>query len=215
MGDDYHFADLPLADIQPGTSILLNGPTHAGTRELGYRLLAGQPGEGAIAITTNQRAARLVAELERVGLIVSEDRTAILDCVGEEDGDIPARILPVSGPADLTGIGMRFSDVYQAFEQDSIQRVRTGLCSVSTLLTFSNLRPVSRFLHTLVGRVDSVDGLGVFRTDSDMQDAQSISTLAQFCAGRIDVRDSPDGPELPSRGLPGQPHDWTPFDLSD
>lgn len=214
MGDDYRFADLPLADIQPGTSILLNGPTHAGTRELGYRLLAGQQGEGAIAITTNQRAARLVAELERVGLMVSEDRTAILDCVGDADSDIPARILPVSGPSDLTGIGMRFSDVYRAFKRDDISRVRTGLCSVSTLLSFSDLRPVSRFIHTLVSRVDSVDGLGVFRVDPDVQNDQSIGTLAQFCSGRIDVRDTPDGPELRSRGLSGQPRDWTPFELS-
>ena len=214
MGDAYAFDQLPLDDIRPGTTVLVTGPRHEGARELGLRLLAGPAGEGAIVITTNQRAERVAADCERIGVRVSDDRTAILDCVGEEDDDVPAQVLPVSGPADLTGIGMRFSDVYVDFNGDGIERVRTGLFSLSTLLSFGDLQTVSRFVHTLVGRIDSVGGLGAFLLDPASHDEQAIRTLSQFCGGRIEVRDGDGGPELRARGLPGQPGGWRPFDRS-
>ena len=214
MGDAYAFDRLPLDDIRPGTTVLVTGPRHEGARELGLRLLAGPAGEGAIVVTTNRRAERVAADCERIGVRVSDDRTAILDCVGEEDDDVPAQVLPVSGPADLTGIGMRFSDVYVDFNGDGIERVRTGLFSLSTLLSFGDLQTVSRFVHTLVGRIDSVGGFGAFLLDPASHDERAIRTLLQFCAGRIEVRDGDAGPELRARWLPDQPDGWRPFDRS-
>ena len=208
MGDAYAFDRLPLDDIRPGTTVLVTGPRHEGARELGLRLLAGPAGEGAIVVTTNRRAERVAADCERIGIQVSDDRTAILDCVGQEDDDVPAQVLPVSGPADLTGIGMRFSDVYVEFDGNGVERVRTGLFSLSTLLSFGDLRTVSRFVHTLVGRIDSVDGLGVFLLDPASHDERAVRTLTQFCAGRIEVRESDGVTELRAQGLPGQPDDW-------
>lgn len=212
MSDDYAFTELPLDGIRPGTSVLVSGPTHDGARNLGMRMLAGPSDEGAIIVTTNQRASRIADDCRRFGIDVRDDRTAILDCVGDDDSDVPARVLPVSGPSDLTGIGMRFSDVYREFKDTDIDRVRTGLCSVSTLLSFGDLRTVSRFVHTLVGRIDKVDGLGVFVVDPTGHDERAINTLAQFCSGRIEVRDHDGTPELRTRGLSGQPREWTPFD---
>ncbi|WP_254841375.1 DUF7504 family protein [Natronomonas marina] len=207
----YEFDRLPLSGIRPGTTVLLTGPRHEGARELGLQLLAGPTGEGAIVITTNQRAERIADDCERIGIQVSDDDTAILDCVGDEDAEVPARVLPVAGPSDLTGIGMRFSDVYVDFRGDDIERVRTGLFSLSTLLSFGDLQTVSRFVHTLVGRIDSVDGLGVFLIDPASHDEQTVRTLSQFCNGRIEVRETDGDPELRSRGLPEQPDGWLPF----
>ncbi|MCG1002462.1 hypothetical protein LQ368_03270 [Halobacterium noricense] len=65
---------------------------------------------------------------------------------------------------------MRYSDVYRTFREAGIERVRTGLFSVSTLLSFGDLKTVSRFVHTLVGRIDAVDGIGVFCIDPGMHD---------------------------------------------
>ncbi|WP_049979908.1 DUF7504 family protein [Halolamina rubra] len=215
MSDDrYGFEDVPLDTIRPGTTVLLAGPSHAGTRELGLRLLAGREGEGAILVTTNRRSRRIAADCERAGLRLAADSTAILDCVGGEDSDVPAQVLPVSGPSDLTGIGMRYSDVHREFARSGIDRIRTGLFSLSTLLSFGDLKTVSRFVHTLVGRIDSLDGLGVLVVDPAIHDDATISTLSQFCAGRIDVREGDDGPELRARGLPSQSRDWRGFDLA-
>lgn len=210
MTDDaYAFEGLPLNPVRPGQTVLLTGPSHAGTRDLGYELLAGPDDEATIIVSTNQRAERIVDDCEHAGITLAPDRTALLDCVGEEDEDLPARVLPVSGPADLTGIGMRYSDVYREFAGADVDRVRTGLFSVSTLLSFGDLRAVSRFVHTLVGRIDSVDGVGFLLVDPDIHDAQVVTTISQFCAGRIDVREGDDGPELRARGLRDQPRDWT------
>ena len=205
---DYDFPRLPLEGIRPGTTVLLTGPHHGGTRKLGLRMLAGGVDEGAILITTNQRASRIADDCERIGTDVDGDRTAILDCVGDDDPDVPARVLPVSGPSDLTGIGMRFSDVCVDFRGDDVERVRTGLFSLSTLLSFGDLRTVSRFVHTLVGRIDSVDGLGVFLLDPASHDERAVRTLTQFCTGRIEVRESDGVTELRAQGMPEQPDGW-------
>lgn len=212
--EDYEFSRLPLTGIRAGTTVLLSGPRHDGARDLGLQLLSGSTGEGAIVVTTNRSAEHIAEDCERVGVHVSDDSTAILDCVGEDDAVVPARVMPVSGPADLTGIGMRFSDVYVDFKNDGIDRVRTGLFSLSTLLSFGDLQTVSRFVHTLVGRIDSVDGLGVFLIDPASHDEQAIRTLSQFCGGRIEVRDADGVPELRCRGLPDQPDGWLPFDAT-
>lgn len=209
--EPYEFDELPLEGIRPGTTVLVSGPTHAGTRDLSIQMLVGQSDEGSILITTNQRARRIAEDCERVGLTLTDSSTAILDCVGADDGGVPARVLPVSGPSDLTGIGMRYSDVYRDFKQHDIDRVRTGLFSLSTLLSFGDLKPVCRFVHTLIGRIDSVDGLGVLLIDPAIHDQQTISTLSQFCAGQIEVREGEDGPELRARGLPNQPREWQSF----
>jgi len=212
MTDGYSFPDLPLGEIRAGTSLLVTGPTHEGSRDLAVRLLAGAPGEAAIVVTTNQRAVRMADDCRRMGLATSPEQTAILDCVGTDEEGIEARVYPVSGPSDLTGIGMRYSDVHAAFVEDGYERVRTGLFSLSTLLSFSDLRTVSRFVHTLVGRIDSVDGLGVLLIDPGSHDERTVRTLAQFCSGRVQVREGETGPELRARGIPGQSREWQPFE---
>ena len=208
----YAVENLPVDGIRAGSTVLVSGPTHGGARTAALRTLAGPAGEGAILVTTNQRAARFAEDCQRAGIAVGKDRAAIIDCVGDEDGGVPARFLPVSGPSDLTGIGMRFSDVYMEFKQEGIARVRTGLFSLSTLLTLGDLKTVSRFVHTLAGRIDSVDGMGVLLVDPSNHDDRAVNTIAQFCAGRIDVRETADGPELRVGGLAGHDREWHPFE---
>lgn len=210
----YAFENLPLGPIRPGTTVLLSGPAHAGTRDLGLRMLSRPTDEGAIIITTNRRSQRIADDCERVGLSLTAESTAILDCVGGDDDNVPAQVLSVSGPSDLTGIGMRYSDVYRKFARESTEFVRTGLFSLSTLLSFGDLQAVSRFVHTLVGRIDTVDGLGVLLIDPAIHDERTVSTLSQFCGGRIDVREGDDGPELRARGLGDQSREWQSFDPS-
>lgn len=208
----YEFEGLPIEGIRPGTTVLLSGPRHGGTRTLGLRMLNGPDGEGSILVSTNDRAERIADALARCGVDISPDCTAILDCVGDEAPGVPARVLQVSSPSDLTGIGMRYSDIYREFGESGIERVRTGIVSVSTLLSYGDLKTVGRFVHTLVGRINAVDGLGVFFVDPTMHDDRTVSTLTQFCSGRIDVREADEGSELRVRGLAGQSREWRPFD---
>lgn len=212
----YAFDGLPLDSVRRGTSILVAGPSHVGTKELAYRMLAGDDDEGVIILTTNTTAADITAECEAVGIEVSPDRMGIVDCLDSDDSGVPARVLTVSSAQDLTGIGMRYSKLYSDFHGEGIESVRTGLFSISTVLSLTELQTVSRFVHTLVGRVSKVGGLGVFLVDPAMHDERELRTISQFCDGRIDVREGEDGPELRSQGFLGGSSTWLSFEpLSD
>ncbi|GAB3313313.1 hypothetical protein EI982_17475 [Haloplanus rallus] len=206
---EYRFEGLPLDPVRGGTSILVAGPAHGGTRELAYRMLVGGDEEGVIVLTTNTTAADIAAECETVGIEATPDRMGIVDCLDSDESGVPARVLTVSSAQDLTGIGMRYSKLYREFHEEGIEAVRTGLFSISTVLSLTELQTVSRFVHTLVGRVSKVDGLGVFLVDPAMHDERELRTISQFCDGRIDVRE---GPELRSQGFLDGDSEWIPFD---
>jgi len=59
--------------------------------------------------------------------------------------------------------------------------------SLTTLLLYSNLQTVFRFLHVFTSRVESVDGLGLYTIESTAHDAQALSTLDQLFDATIDV----------------------------
>jgi hypothetical protein len=52
---------------------------------------------------------------------------------------------------------------------------------------YSDLQTVFRFLHVFTGRVQSVDGLGLFSIDSTAHDDQAMNTLKQLFDGIIEV----------------------------
>lgn len=208
----YRFDGVPLDPVRGGTSILVAGPSHGGTKELAYRMLVGDDDEGVIILTTNATAADITVDCEAVGIEVSPDRMGIVDCLDSDDSGVPARVLTVSSAQDPTGIGMRYSKLYSDFHGEGVESVRTGLFSISTVLSLTELQTVSRFVHTLVGRVSKVGGLGVFLVDPAMHDERELQTISQFCDGRVDVREGDDGPELRAQGFLGQSSSWTPFD---
>lgn len=215
MSDHYAIPALPIEPIRPGTTVLVAGPSHAGTREVGLQMLSGTPEEGVVLVTTNQAAGRICANCRRLGVPLGRDRAAVVDCAGDDTDEADARVLPVSGPGDLTGIGMRFSDAARQFRADGIGRLRFGLSTLSTLVSFGELKSVSRFVHALTGRVARLEGLAVLQIDPTNHDDRTVGTLAQFCDARIDVRDTDEHPELRARGLANTGRNWTPFDLGD
>lgn len=205
--------DLPVAPIEPGTNILVAGATMAGARELALRLVAegNADGDATLLVSTNRRGEKLVGECDRLCPGLDRSRFGVLDCAKDRGGDRGPRVESVSSPGDLTGLGIEFSGLYEALHRESDARIRAGIYSISTLLMYSDLRTVSRFVHTLGGRIASTDGLGVFLIDSTAQDQRVVNTITQFCDGRIDVRESADGSELRVRGLDGQPSTWVGF----
>lgn len=209
-GEQYGFGSLPLDPVRPGTTLLLSGSAYDGARELAYRLLAGDD-DAALFVTLETSAKRLLNRVrDATGSVPT--RVGVVDCVGDRERVDGASVHPVSRPDDLTGIGIRYSSLYQRFAAEGARRVRTGFHTVSTLYTYADYRPASRFVHTVAGRVETVDGLGVFVADPGALDERTLTTVGNFCDGRIDVRDEGDGPELRVRGLPDQSRDWRPFE---
>lgn len=211
----YEFPDgLPLEPVRAGSTLLVTGPSHAGTRDLALRLASTGDDEGTIIVTTDRSGSRVVADCETLSDALDRTRLGIVDCVGDDPADVrPTRLLTVSGPDDLTGIGMRYSKLYQELHDDGVDRVRTLVHSASTLLMFAELKTVSRFVHTITGRIDAVDGLGAVLVDPSIHDERTVNTLGGFCDGRVDVRERAGASELRARGLRDQPSDWRSFSL--
>lgn len=184
------------AEVAPGTNLLLTGSPLSGKRSLAMDVLAEgtAEGEGAIVVTTKDGAERVLRDYENRTAYEGKP-VAVVDCVTRQQGaDVrdSDRIKYASSPVDMTGIGIKLSEFLQAFGDRGIDRNRIMVHSLSTLLMYADLQTVFRFLHVFTGRIQSVDGLGLFSIDSSAHDEQSLNTLKQLFDGIVTVPDEGD-----------------------
>lgn len=210
----YEFDDLPLSPIEPATNVLVAGPALSGTQELFRRMVTptGGTDEGTIVVSAGTNAEQLTDQFAATVGEIDGQRFGVVDCVSRQQHVTVERpnVRTVASPRDLTGIGIELTDLYEAFFEREVGRVRTGLDSISTLLMYADLETLFRFLHVFTGRISTADGLGVFVVDPESHDDETTRTIAQLFDGRVDVRNDGER-ELRVRGLAGQPTDWTPF----
>mgnify|MGYP000406884056 CR=1 FL=1 len=186
-------------DVDAGTNLLVEGPPMSGKRDLGFDVLAtgARGGEGSIVVSTKDSAERVIEDFgEHVGDV--EPLLGVVDCVTKQQGMGTATeselVRYASSPVDLTGIGIELSELLRAlYQQRGVTQNRILLHSLSTLLMYSDLQTVFRFLHVFTGRVQSADALGVFVVDSSAHDEQTVSTLKQLFDGIVTIRESEDG----------------------
>ncbi|SIR11362.1 RecA-superfamily ATPase, KaiC/GvpD/RAD55 family [Natronorubrum daqingense] len=131
----------------------------------------------------------------------------VVDCVTKQRGvgtveDDP-RVKYASSPVDMTGIGISLSAFLEEFyEGRGVTENRVLLHSVSTLLLYSNLQTVFRFLHVFTGRVQSADATGIYVIDSTAHDGQTMNTLKQLFDAVIELEDGEDGtPNITTAGF--------------
>ncbi|QGN06054.1 hypothetical protein Hrd1104_01270 [Halorhabdus sp. CBA1104] len=223
--DGYGFGEqLPIEPIDPGSTVLVAGPALSPAESLVRSLVlqAAEDDEASLFISTNKTSEKLLTACRRTDPALDTSLMGIIDCSGQEPkpNETDAALKYVSTQSDLTGIGMKFSALYESLYADAADgRVRTGLISLSSLAMYVDLRKLFRFAQTLSGRIDSAGGLGVFAIDPTTHDERTVNTLGQVTDGRIEVReyegeeDGIDG-EVRVRGLPEQPSGWQPFALS-
>ncbi|SEQ45715.1 RAD55 family ATPase [Natrinema salaciae] len=199
----YDLADvLPDVELDPGTNVLVAGPPLTGKRRIAFDILASgaNRGDGSIVVTTKDSADKV---LESVGEHVAEGvepDIGVVDCVTKQRGigtiDDDPRIKYASSPVDMTGIGIKLSEFLQEFyETRGLTRNRVLLHSVSTLLMYSDLQTVFRFLHVFTGRIQSADALGVYVIDSTAHDDQTMNTLKQLFDAVVELEETADDEE--------------------
>ena len=183
------------AEVPPGTNLLISGPPLTGKRSIALDILAegATNGDGAIIVTTKDGAKRVLSDFEKRTPYEGKP-VAVVDCVTRQQGvgEIrdDDRIKYTSSPVDMTGIGIKLSEFLQAFYQDrNIEQNRIMLHSLSTLLMYADLQTVFRFLHVFTGRIQSVEGLGLFAIDSSAHDDKTMNTLKQLFDGIIEVEE--------------------------
>jgi len=186
-------------EVDPGTNVLIEGPPMSGKRELGFQILetGARNGEGSIFVTTKDNADRVAEDFAELAGDV-DPTVGIVDCVTKQQGmgstTESELVRYASSPVDLTGIGIELSELLRAlYQKRGLTRNRILLHSLSTLLMYSDLQTVFRFLHVFTGRVQSADALGVFIIDSSAHDEQTVSTLKQLFDGIVTVREDDDG----------------------
>ena len=189
---------LPDTEIPPGTNVLIAGAPLTGKRGLAFDAIASgaNRGEGTIVVTTKDSANKVLSEFD--GLVEADSPgdvdVGVVDCVTKQRGigsvEENQRVKYASSPVDMTGIGIKLSEFLQEFyEGRGLNRNRILLHSVSTLLMYSDLQTVFRFLHVFTGRVQSADALGLYVIDSTAHDDQTMNTLKQLFDAVIEVED--------------------------
>ncbi|MFB6135541.1 MAG: RAD55 family ATPase [Halobacteriaceae archaeon] len=188
----------PDVAVPPGTNLLVSGPPMTGKRRLAFDVLAAgqRRGEGVIVVTTKDDADRVREEFGRRSS--GDGPLGIVDCVTRQQGmggvEDEELVRYASSPVDLTGIGIELSELLRSFYQErDRQQNRVLLDSLSTLLMYSDLQTVFRFLHVFTGRVQSADGLGLYVLDSTAHDEKTMSTLKQLFDGVVELRETDDG----------------------
>jgi KaiC/GvpD/RAD55 family RecA-like ATPase len=181
--------------VESGTNILVTGPPLVGKRRLALETLSvgTRDGEGTIIVSTRDSATRVRADL---GELVTDrllSTVGIVDAVTEHIGQTTSDTMTkyTSSPRDMSAIGIKFSEFIQSFYTDQQrEHNRISLDSVTTLLLYSNLQTVFRFLHVFTSRVENVDGLGLYTIESTAHDQETMNTLEQLFDARIDVDES-------------------------
>ncbi|MFC6728446.1 RAD55 family ATPase [Natronoarchaeum mannanilyticum] len=205
-----------IKELPAGTSVLINGPTMIGKRELALRLLATghETGDGILCVTTSDDAASLLDEFERQIPSLERDRVGVVDCSGGDHRRTIQEIATerVASPGDLTGISIGTAKLLQRFSKQDIEDVRHGLVSVSTLIQYLDLNTVFKFLHIYTSRIDDTDGLGVFTVDAGTHDRQTIDTITGEFDCVIELREDDAGDrEIRIKGLSGVDRSWHPY----
>jgi KaiC/GvpD/RAD55 family RecA-like ATPase len=206
---------LPVGELEPA-AILLTGPAMSGKYELllEFVIEAEDHGEGSLFVTTNESASGILPDIEdRVGEIPRALR--LVDCVSEQqDGEQFAedRVEYVNSPGDVTGLGIGVTEQLRRFSEEGTERNRVAFHSLSTLLIYSEIETVFRFLHVLTGRIDSVDGIGLFTLDPTTHEDGDVNTLRQLFDGEIELRDGENGREIRFTGLADTPDGWVSYD---
>ena len=206
-----------LEAVQPGSSILISGPAMTGKEDLAYDMLADgiEAGEGAIALSTGDRADNVIDKLE--SRVHSDTfNLGVIDCAGEQGSEHQGRenvyIHHVASPGDLTGIGIGITEALESLHERGSVKGRLSLSSLSTMLTYTDQKTVFKLCHVLASRLDAANYLGLFTIDASAHEEQTLQVIKQAFDGMIEIRENGNGVrEARVRGLQPTASDWTEF----
>jgi KaiC/GvpD/RAD55 family RecA-like ATPase len=203
--------------VPRGTSVLITGPPMVGKSRLAMDVLIDgyRRGEGALVITTEQRAERVRSQFADEIPEFEESRLGIVECRSREGGtsgtDTPL-VKYLSSPADLTGIGIGVTECMSVLNAVGTEENRMALASLSTMLSYTDRETVFKFCHVLTARAESVGYLGLFTLDANAHDQQTVNMIQRAFDVGIEIREADDGQrELRLVGLGEGTTDWRPI----
>ncbi|WP_246983342.1 RAD55 family ATPase [Halorientalis marina] len=179
------------ATVAPGSNILIAGPPLSGKRRLAVDALerGSNAGEGVIVVTTRDNSQRIIDDFRTILDDPESTDLGIVDCVTKHQGRNvrdSEMIKYASSPVDMTGIGIKFSEFVEEFYRNrGIEKNRVMFDSLSTLLMYSNLQTVFRFMHVFTSRIENADAVGIHTIESTAHDEETMNTLKQLFDGIV------------------------------
>jgi len=216
MGNSYDVSNsLPIDEIPAGTNLMIGGPPMTGKRDLALSLVESgcRRGEGALVVTMRDDVERLLDKSAPLADAVAEGRAGVVDCVTRERGeDVRDKrwIRYASSPGDVTDIGIRSAGLFQALNEEGVERVRSGFVSIPTMLMYTEPRRLFRFLHVYTGRIQSAGQLGFALIE--LGDREAFDRFAPLFDGMVQTRTNDDGErQLRVVGVTSSPTEWIPY----
>ncbi|KCZ72489.1 RecA-superfamily ATPase possibly involved in signal transduction [Candidatus Methanoperedens nitroreducens] len=211
--------DNAIGGIKKGSNIMLIGPPMSGKEVILYYIMyQGVKNDNAIITVTTRESATHILEwfkeheldmpLSRVGMVDCVTKTFVGTVVESENIKI------ASSPVDLTGIGVKISQFLEEyFMKKNIRKVQLHINSLSTILMYSNIQTVFRFLHVFTGRIKAMGAMGIYVIESGMHDEQAIATLKQLLDGVIEIKSEDDKNFIRIVGLSTKPTPWFEYEI--
>ncbi len=206
--------------IRKGSNIMLIGPPMSGKEIILYNIMyhgAAKKDNGVITVTTRESAAHILEWFNENNLNLPLSRIGIVDCISKTLSGTAVEnenIKIASSPVDLTGIGVKISQFFEEFfMKKNIQKNQLHINSLSTILMYSNIQTVFRFLHVFTGRIKAAGALGIYVIESGMHDEKSIATLKQLFDGMIEIKSENDENFIRVVGLSPKPTPWFEYEV--
>jgi archaellum biogenesis ATPase FlaH len=206
--------------IKKGSNILLIGPPMSGKEAISNHIIhknALIDENAIIVVTTCEPAFQIVERFKKIEPDLLLSRVGFVDCVSKKIGGASVeteQIKLVSGPEDLTAIGIKISQFLEDFFlKKKIQKIQLHINSLSAILMYSNIQTVFRFLHVFTGRIEKTEALGIYVVDSRMHDEEVITTIKQLCDGMIEVKSDNDRNFIRTVGLFLRPTPWLEYQI--
>jgi KaiC/GvpD/RAD55 family RecA-like ATPase len=210
--------------FEAGTNILVLAPPMSYADQFAYALTKPLEGEYAITLSTNERAAEVVDYFKLAG---SDKRfIGVIDAITKSSTpsivDTP-RLMFVSSPTDLTGVGIKFSNMIETIFEGEFSEGEAGLfpppirfCvnSVSTLLMYRKLEVLYQFLHVLTAKLKKIEGMGVYILNSESFDDKTLSLIKQLMNCVIEIKIEQNISYLRIQGIRGINTDWQKFSVN-
>jgi hypothetical protein len=207
-----------------GTNILILAPPMSYADILAYALIKPQEGEYAIVLSTNERAAEVVDAFRLSG--ADKRFIGVIDAITKSSTPTIAdtqRLVFVSSPTDLTGIGIKFSNMIETIFEGEFSEGEAGLfpppirfCvnSISTLLMYRRLEVLYQFLHVLTAKLKKIEGVGIYLLNSESFDDKTLSMIKQLMNCVIEVKVENNISYLRIQGIRGVSSEWLKFSVT-
>ncbi len=210
--------DDAIAGIRKGSNIMLIGPPMSQKEDILYNIMyhgAAVNENAVISVTTLGSATYITEWFKENKLALPMSIVGIIDCITESTGGSVCEtesIKIVSSPADLTGIGVRISQFLEDFLKNN-RKIQLHINSLSTILMYSNIQTVFRFIHVFTGRIKAAGAMGIFVVDSGMHDNYTMATLKQLFDGIIEIKEENDRNYIRTVGLLSKPTPWLEYKI--